>query len=316
MSARHAISRAASRASRSRSTRCAPTRCAPRSRFSASRSACSSSSPWRPPSTASTRASRKDIESAGATTFYVQRWPVGIQHLRRHRRDVPLAAQPAASSRRGRHARPAALGRRRHRRDRFHGDRSSTRTGRCRRRRFRATRPGWTNDTAATSIRAARSRPRRTRAARTSCMHQRQDGQAPLSRRAIRSGGSITIDNSPYEVIGSTTTTRASSPAASAPLGIMPIQTLLRHFTVARATCRLHGQAARGRRPRQAIDDVIARLRGASRAPAAHGQQLLHPDAGPAVRGVQPDLRRVLPRDAGARRRSASSSAASASSRS
>lgn len=76
-------------------------------------------------------------------------------------------------------------------------------------------------------------------------------------------GKIISIDNSPYEVIGFYHYHPSFISGGERAIGILPLETLLRHFTVNRRELVLTIKPAEGVARDQAIDDATAYLRGA-----------------------------------------------------
>ena len=245
----------------------------------------------------------KDLESAGPTTFFVSRFPITLRGVRRHRRDLQVAAairrsrsptSTALAAAADRCARPVRTARHAARRSR-------TRTARCRSVGVNALHGELAADRRRRRhlSRAATSPQPRRRPATRVVDHQRRAGRRSCSAsptRSTRRSRSATCRSRCIGIYHYEASFLVA--AATEPRAIVPFETARRHLKRRtrrhrhrRSIPRDGRDARRGDRRRHRRDARHAR-------PAARrGQRLRDHHAGPAVRDLQQDLRRVLPRD-------------------
>jgi putative ABC transport system permease protein len=204
----------------------------------------------------------KDIESAGATTFFVTRWPVGFNSCDGTDEMCPWRHNPGTSF-----AEMAAMGRLPSVQNvqgelDFNGvfkyaDRalpSAQLTG------YTA---GW-EQMAGGDIDPGRSFTVEENASGAHVVLLNDIAVKQLFADSINPvGKTITIDNAPYEVIGFYHYHPSFFSGGEHAMGVIPIQTLIRHYKVWVPDMWVSVKPVSGVPRDQAIDDVVAYLRGA-----------------------------------------------------
>jgi putative ABC transport system permease protein len=202
-----------------------------------------------------------DIEAAGATSFFVQRFPSGFNTCDGTdekcpwRHNPPLRLREAAML--GRLPSIAAVTVELDFSGSFkYADRILPAA------QIQAFTPGWTN-TDGGDIGPGRSFTTEENAGAAHVVIINDKMVERLFHSADPIGRTLTINNSPYQVIGVYHYKNSFVSGGDRALGIIPIQTLIRHFDVdqdeAGFTVKPHDGVARD----DAIDDVIGALRGA-----------------------------------------------------
>ena len=189
----------------------------------------------------------RDIESAGATSFFVQRYPSGFNTCDRTdevcpwRHNPPLRLREAAML--GRLPSVAAVTVELDFSGSFkYADRILPAA------QIQAFTPGWTN-TNGGDISPGRSFTTEENASAAHVIIINDDMVERLFHGADPIGRSLTINNSPYQVIGVYHYKNSFVNGGDRALGIMPIQTLIRHFQVNQGDAGFTGQVPRRRRP-------------------------------------------------------------------
>ncbi len=201
-----------------------------------------------------------DIESAGATTFFLQRYPVGFNNCDGTDEvcpwihNPPLRLSEAAALRRL----PSLAG------VTVQIDFAGSVKYADRRlpaAQIQGLSPGWTS-TDGGSINPGRSFTTQENAAGEHVALINDKMAERLFRGGDPLGRTITINNSPYQIIGLYHYHASFITGGDRPVAIIPIQTLLRHFAVGEQEAGFTIKPRAGVARDAAIDDVIAAVRG------------------------------------------------------